>query len=172
MAKLGKGKEYIEMVRFLNRFVFGWYIFVSGIAWAGYAEEVQRDLIDFKKNVFTSGTTCTYHSPLLAKFKEGTTFRNIGSKIVVFPQDVNFSIFRDTVEWEFGMPGYLEGRKDEQTKFNFDMLGNLKIKKDVSLLLKRVTEGMDDDAIILYFEENSPTPEIIQCGKIKKGGLK
>lgn len=137
----------------------------NGLAWAGYADEVKRDVEGFKKTIFVDDALLVFHSPVILQLKEGAALRCLGSKLIVSPVGVKLGNFKSIVEWEYGFPHNLEDVPNESSSYNFDLMQRIKLKKKLIVKIERETENKEDDEINLLFEKGSPIPEVIRSGK-------
>lgn len=89
------------------------------------------------------------------------TIEPSGSKLTVFPQSIDFSTFKRSVDWEIGIPGYLSGTEQDSTKFNFDLTGRLTFKSDVVLRIIRTTANVTADGILIV-HKGSVRPRVLK----------
>ena len=122
-------------------------------------------------------TPITLASPMVIELQSGAAIKSVGSKVLVEPVNITWKEFLDSVTWERGAPGYMEGTKPDEKNFNFDLTQELRIiRGPMALRISRVTIAENDnDQIQLVILAKSPVPVIRAAGRkvaVPKAGKK
>lgn len=111
--------------------------------------------------ILSSNEEIRFEREIWMKISAPCTIEARGSKLTAYPYDMDFATFKKSVEWEFGMPGYLSGTEQGSTTFNFDISGRVVFKSDMVLKIIRTTANVTADGL-LVIHKGSVRPKVIE----------
>jgi hypothetical protein len=84
-----------------------------------------------------------------------------GSKLTVYPQNVDFKSFVRAVDWEHGVPGYLRETAGDAKGFDFDLTDRVDFKEKMIVRIARTTMRVTTEGMIRVGKDGV-MPEVLK----------